>query len=414
METNQQQDRAASDVLAERERLLVQIRDANEKLVVASVHALEVADEANAARVLAEHNEERFRSLVATSSAIVWQASAEGRVQVDREHWRKLTGTETGTGETGEENEWGWLEAVHPGDRDRVREAWTAAVAAASPYECQHRIRRRDGGYAWVLARAVPIPESGPVREWIGMLTDVSDRVRVEVARERFIGILGHDLNNPLASILMGADVLEKLPNPYAKAARTIASSAHRMEAMIRDLLDFARGRLGDGIPIAPTACDLRLLCDKVVEEMEQAYPTRVMSFAGIGDLRGEWDPNRVEQVLSNLIGNAVNHGRGPIIVMCHEEGDAVVTTIHNQGPAIPAEVIPTLFEPFTTAHVGEGKQASHKGLGLGLYIVSEIVHAHGGTISVSSVEGHGTTFTIRWPRRAPAERITRERACSP
>jgi sigma-B regulation protein RsbU (phosphoserine phosphatase) len=398
METNQQQDRAPSDVLAERERLLVQVRDANEKLVVATVHALELADEANAARVLAEHNEERFRSLVATSSAIVWQASAEGRVRVDRDHWRELTGTEAGTGEA---DEWGWLEAVHPGDQDRVREAWTAAVATASPYECQHRLRRREGGYAWVVARAVPIPESGPVREWMGMLTDVSDRVRVEVARERFIGILGHDLNNPLAAILMGAQVLEDLSGPYARAAKTIASSAHRMEAMIHDLLDFARGRLGGGIPITPTACDLRLLCDQVVEEMAQAYPTRVMEFAGIGDLRGEWDPDRVEQVLSNLIGNAVKHGRGPILVMGHAEGDDVVTTIHNQGPAIPAEAIPTLFEPFTTAQVGDGKQASHKGLGLGLYIVSEIVHAHGGTISVSSVEGQGTTFTIRWPRRA-------------
>jgi PAS domain S-box-containing protein len=404
METNQQQARAPGDVLAEPERLLVQIRDANEKLVVATVHALELADAANAARVLAEHNEERFRSLVATSSAIVWQASADGRVQIDREHWRKLTGTETGTeaGPEADQDEWGWLEAVHPGDQDRVREAWTAAVAAASPYVCQHRLRRREGGYAWVLARAVPIPESGPVREWIGMLTDVSDRVRVEEARERFIGILGHDLNNPLAAILMGAEVLEKLPGPYAKAARTIARSAHRMEAMIHDLLDFARGRLGGGIPIAPTQCDLRLLCDKVVEEMEQAYPTRVMSFAGIGDLRGEWDPDRVEQVLSNLIGNAIKHGRGPVLVMGHEDGDDVVTTIHNQGPAIPAEAIPTLFEPFTTAHVGDGNRASHKGLGLGLYIVSEIVHAHGGTISVSSVEGQGTTFTIRWPRRVP------------
>jgi len=392
----EQQDRAAGDALAERERLLVQIRDANERLVLATVRAHELADEANAARVAAEHNEERFRSLVTTSSEFVWQATADGRVQVDRERWRRLTGIEVGP------EEWDWLEAVHSKDQDRVREAWTAAVAAASPYTCQYRIRRREGGYAWVLAHAVPIPGSGAVREWIGMLTDVSDRVRVEEARERFIGILGHDLSNPLAAILMGAEALCDLPEPYARSARTIAGSAHRMQAMIRDLLDFARGRLGGGIPVAPTRCDLRLLCEQVVAEMKQAYPARVMSFAGIGDLRGRWDPARVEQVLSNLIGNAVKHGAGPIWVTGHEEGDDVVTTVQNQGPAIPAAVIPTLFEPFTTAHGVDGEQAGPEGLGLGLYIVSEIVHAHGGTISVSSVEGSGTTFTIRWPRRTP------------
>jgi PAS domain S-box-containing protein len=401
MMKQEQQARAAGDAITERERLLVQVRDANEQLVIATVRAHELADEANAARVAAEHNEERFRSLVMTSSAMIWQATADGRVQVDLERWRKLTGTEVA------EEEWGWLEAVHPADQDRVREAWTAAVAEARPYECQHRLRRREGGYAWVLARAVPVPASRPVREWIGMLTDISDRVRIEEARERFIGILGHDLGNPLAAIMMGAQLLGNLPDPYAKAARAITSSAHRMEAMIRDLLDFARGRLGGGIPIARTKCDLRPLCEKVVQEMKQAYPARMLKFTGIGDLRGEWDPDRVEQVLSNLIGNAIKHGSDPIFVTGHEKGDHVVTTVHNQGPVIPAAAIPTLFEPFTTAHGVDGAQAGHKGLGLGLYIVSEIVHAHGGTISVSSVEGKGTTFTILWPRRTPPATTT-------
>lgn len=387
--------READDARAGREHLLGQLREANEKLVTAIVEAQQLADEANAARAAAVQNEERFRSLVYTSSAIVWQASADGRAQVDPDAWRRFTGVDPG------EDERGWLEAVHPDDRDRVREAWTEAVATARPYTCQHRIQSRDGGYAWVVARAVPIPETGTVREWIGMITDVSDRVRVELAREQFIGILGHDLRNPLTAIQMAVEVLGALPDPYAPVVTRVARSAHRIEAMIRDLLDFARGRLGGGIPIAPRPCDLQAMCDEVVEEMQQAYPDRAIRFEGIGDLRGEWDPDRVEQVVSNLVGNAITHGIGPVRVTGRDDGDEVVTTVHNQGPAIPAAAIPILFEPFTRP-AAEANDGTSQGLGLGLYIASEIVHAHGAAISVASREGDGTTFTIRWPRRVP------------
>ena len=343
-------------------------------------------------------NEERFRTLVTTSSALVWKATAAGHV--DHEGWQQFTGVDA------EQGDWGWLEAVHPADQDRVREAWTGAVAAGSSYSCQLRIRRREGGYAWVLARAAPIPTSGPVREWIGMLTDISDRVRVEEARERFIGILGHDLRNPLNAIMMGVELLGKLPAPHSNVVATVARSAHRMEAMIRDVLDFARGRLGDGVPVVPSQVDLHDVCEEIVAEMRQAYPGRTFSFEAAGDLRGQWDPDRVEQVLSNLVGNAVTHGEGAVRVTGNDAGDDVIITVHNEGTAIPVAVIPTLFEPFSRAAQDvSGEHGPAGGLGLGLYIASEIVHAHGGTISVSSVQGEGTTFAIRWPRKVPHRR---------
>ena len=215
-----------------------------------------------------------------------------------------------------------------------------------------------------------------------------------------FIGILGHDLRNPLATILTGLGLLDGLPDRQTKIITKLTRSAHRMEAMIRDVLDFARGRLGGGIPVALTRCDLRGICEDAVEEMKQAYPARSISFEGVGDLRGEWDPDRVEQVLSNLLGNAVTHGADPILVTSRDEGDEVVTTVHSQGPPIPTALIPTLFEPFNSTARVAGKPG--EGLGLGLYIASEIVHAHGGTISVSSVQGEGTAFAIRWPRTHP------------
>ena len=414
--------REVDAVRAERERLLDQLREANEKLVLASMQAqqladdahaaraaadrnaddanaaraaaLRSADDANAARAAADENAERFRSLVMTSSALVWRATSEGRFEVDREAWQKLTGSYPADGE------WGWLDAVHPLDQDRVRESWTAAVATAAPYACQHRIRQRKGGYAWVMGLAVPITRSGTVREWIGMMSDISDRVRLEEARDQFIGILGHDLRNPLAAIVAGIDALGDLSEPYTRTLVRLARSAHRIEVIIRDLLDFARGRLGGGIPVRPRACDMRTLCAEVVEEIRQAHPARTIEFEGIGDLRGEWDPDRIEQVVSNLLGNAVVHGEDPIVVTSRERDDRIVTTVHNQGSPIPEGVLPTLFEPFT--RTGQEVQSGQEGLGLGLYIASEIVHSHAGTLTVCSVAGEGTTFTFALPRSVP------------
>jgi PAS domain S-box-containing protein len=388
----------AEAATAERERLVVQIREANEKLVLASLRAQELAEEAIVARAAADDIAERFRSLVLTSSSLVWRATSAGRVELEHVSWRKLTGLPVS------DDEWGWLDAIHPLDRDRVRAAWDDAVASAKPYECQHRIRSRKGGFAWVLARAVPIVKSGTVCEWIGMMTDVTDRVRVEEARDLFIGILGHDLRNPLTSIVGGLDLLRELPEPYARTIARLVRSSGRIQVIVRDLLDFARGRLGGGIPIVPRACDMAVIASDVIEESKQAHPKRTFRFEGTGDLTGDWDPARIEQVISNLVGNAVVHGLDPVVVTSRPEGDHVITSVHNRGTPIPDALLPTLFEPFTRAAymTEEGQAASGVGLGLGLYISNEIVHAHGGTFSVSSSAHEGTTFTFALPRIVP------------
>ena len=383
---------------AERERRLVQIREVNEKLVLASLSALQAADDANAARAAADDVAERFRSLIVSSSSLIWRATADGRLEIDHDAWRRFTGTQA------TDDPWGWLEAVHPVDRDRVRDMWKKAVAVAAPYACQHRIRNWQGGYAWVMTRAVPILRAGSVREWIGMMSDVSDRVRVDEAREQFIGILGHDLRTPLASIVAGIEILRELPQPVGTIVARMGRSANRIEAIIRDLLDFARGRLGGGIPVAPRPCDMRSICEEVVEEIRQAHPARSIRLEATGDLRGEWDPDRVEQVLSNLLGNAIAHGSDPVVVATRPTEDRVVTSVHNQGPPISEAMLPTLFEPFTRVDQDvPDRGGRHDGLGLGLYIAREIVQAHGGTLSVTSVADEGTRFTFALPRTVPA-----------
>jgi PAS domain S-box-containing protein len=384
--------RLREEVAAAQVRIMDQMREANEKLVLATLHADALAEEADASRRAIADSEERFRTLVTASAAVIWYADAEGRIHVDPDSWRAFTGLDVDT----QEEAPGWLHAVHPDDRAAVLEAWAQATATGSVYHHRHRLRRQDQTYNWVAAQAVPIRRDGAVREWIGTMTDVNHRVLVEEARERFIAILGHDLRNPLAAIVSAAELLERaeVPVQFVRAVERIGRSARRMEVMIADVLDFARGRLGGGIPIQRESCDLGRVVAETVDETRLAFPGRDIRCQATGDLAGTWDRSRVEQVLSNLIGNAVHHGADPVTVAAQGSGDAVILSVHDEGRPIPGAHLARLFEPF---HAGARRDSG--GLGLGLYIASEIVRAHRGSISVSSTEGAGTTFSVRLPR---------------
>jgi signal transduction histidine kinase len=248
-----------------------------------------------------------------------------------------------------------------------------------------------------------------------GVVVEITDRKRAEEAqrqaaefRERFLGIVSHDLRNPLHAILLSAGVLlqsDTLVQPrHLKAVRRITLSAERMGRMIAQLLDFTRGRLGGGIPIQRQPGSLRHLCRHVVEELEASHPERELRLTATGDFQGEWDPDRLAQALGNLGKNALEHGAPdtPVDFLLREEGEHVSVEVHNEGPPIPAELLPYLFEPFRRA-VGE-ESVAREGLGLGLFIVKEIVAAHGGSVQVRSTREEGTCFTVRLPRRAQGE----------
>jgi len=171
------------------------------------------------------------------------------------------------------------------------------------------------------------------------------------------------------------------------------------MTSMIRDILDFTRGRLGGGIPLNRQAVDLASLCASIADEVESAHPSARIAIRTEGDLRGSWDQARLEQALSNLLANAVQHGGGDVTLsVAGSEREHVVITVHNGGTPIPQDQLPDLFDAFR-----KGDQ-SPSGLGLGLFIVREIVHAHDGAIEVAS-SSEGTTFTTRLSRHASSER---------
>jgi PAS domain S-box-containing protein len=372
------------------------LRDVNEQLVLSMLRSQELAEAAALANAQLALSEMRFRSLVDSIAAIVWSADARGWIRFDPQ-WHFLTGLEAGE----PSSQWDWLQGVHEADHERVRTTWERSIATGCTYECEHRLKLRRGGTIWVQARAVHIPREGqPVLEWMGMMADTTARKIVEEARERFIGVLGHDLRTPLTAIIMSAESLERMDEPEDRVRVTglIGRCSQRMNRMIADVLDFTRGRLGGGIPLSPTTANFGHACRDSVNELRAAYPAREIVFEASGDLVGVWDVDRISQVVSNLVGNAVQHGVDPVRVKVHREGDELVLVVNNQnaGEPVPVELLPHLFEPFQR---GGPDEHTHAGLGLGLYIVGEIVRAHGATIEVTSTAEGGTTFTSRWPR---------------
>jgi signal transduction histidine kinase len=232
---------------------------------------------------------------------------------------------------------------------------------------------------------------------------------RVDRSRRTFLGILGHDLRTPLAAVQMAIAGLLRQGRLDAQSAETLSlvgSTAKGMGNLIRDLLDFTATELGGRMPVSPAPADLGQVCREVVGEVRVAHPDCAIDLQTRGDLTGEWDADRLRQAVANLVVNAVQHSGntcGAEVAIAADGPDAVTLTVHNGGPPIPPEVLPTIFEPLVRGVSRESELRRRPGsMGLGLYIARSIVTAHGGTIDVTSSTAAGTTFTLRLPRHPP------------
>ncbi len=230
---------------------------------------------------------------------------------------------------------------------------------------------------------------------------------RVDQARDMFLAILSHDLRNPLGAIAMSAILLPMVSEDQAEVRAcglTIAHSASVMERMIRDLLDYTRTRLGAGMPVKPASMDLAALGGELIAEFCAAHPNRKIEFRIDGDLNGRWDTDRIRQAMSNLMGNALQHGSAdfPVTLSLRGEEANVFIDVHNGGEPIPAGELPRIFDPLIRGASADHPTRNRPGsIGMGLYIAREVAKSHDGRIDVtSSVEG-GTSFTIRLPREA-------------
>jgi signal transduction histidine kinase len=280
-------------------------------------------------------------------------------------------------------------------------------------------IFRPNGAFFGTLCAIDPRPAQLNKPEVIGMFRlfaslvafylEAQDRVATSEAkllgerqgadlRDQFIAVLGHDLRNPLASIDAGAKLLQKEPLNSKSAAilELVQSSVKRMAGLIDDVLDFARGRLGGGLSLHRDADHpLGPVLEQVVNELRAAWPRRVIETHLAVVHAVNCDPGRIAQLLSNLVGNALKHGAadGPVQIWASTDGNMFELAVANQGDPIPPETLDRLFQPFFRV----ANRSTYEGLGLGLYISSEIVRAHGGTLTVQSTPAE-TRFTVRIP----------------
>lgn len=235
----------------------------------------------------------------------------------------------------------------------------------------------------------------------------LTERGRTQEFQERFLAILGHDLRNPLAAIDMGASLLRTTSD--ARSTRIldrVGASVSRMSRMIEQILDLTRSRLGGGLEIQRSRMDLAGALHEVVEELRTAHPSRQVTLHCPSPLLGDLDRDRLLQLFSNIIGNAISHGLPDtqVVVRAQAEGSDAVVTIHNDGPSIPEELRRKLFDPFRRGD-RDSRTAQTAGLGLGLFISHQIAVGHGGSIQVESDPEEGTTFRVRLPLSAPSSK---------
>lgn len=228
-------------------------------------------------------------------------------------------------------------------------------------------------------------------------------------SRELMSGMIAHDLRNPLGAIVMSAHYLlrsDAIAGPEMKAAGRILSSATTMKKLVGDLLDFTQVRMGGHLAMTPVNMSLRDVCLDAVEELKAFHPDRTIEVTQSESVDGYWDRDRLHQVISNLVANALGHGAAdaPVTVSAALEGACARLDVHNLGEPIPAESLSEIFDPLKRVpQTGARAHPSTGGVGLGLFIVKEVARAHGGSVAVASSREAGTTFTVKLPRKSSA-----------
>jgi signal transduction histidine kinase len=276
--------------------------------------------------------------------------------------------------------------------------------------------RRNDGTLQELLFNFVYQPVRGPSGTFDGVLVagiEVTEEVRVRqeaqqrlAFEQRLIGIVGHDLRSPLSAVRMSASQLspggslhEGLRPAQARAVERVDRGARRIQSVIMSLLDLTRARSERGFPVMPGPVDLDVTVRQALEEVRAIHPQGQVHYEHRGDTRGCFDGGRLAQVTVNLLENALRYGApdSPVRLLCEGDASTLRLSVHNMGRPIPPELISQLFQPFVRG--AQSVDTVRESMGLGLYIVREIIRAHGGRIDVTSTEAEGTTFQVELPR---------------
>ncbi len=344
----------------------------------------------------------RLRQLAEALPQLAWSAGADGAPDWFNQRWRDYTGQAAGAE--------AFAGVLHPDDGPAVEALWRGALARGAGFEVEHRLRRADGEYRWFLRRAVPLSEEGGGLRWFATCTDVHDlKVSQEALRqadrlkEDFLHMASHEFRTPMTALRLQVELLRRTlgaPTPALdKASRQLAmvdAQVERLQALIGTLLDASRLDAGK-FTLDLAEVDLAELAAEVVARCAQDAEARETPITlQLAPVRGHWDRARLDQVITNLVGNAIKYGaRKPVAVEVAPRGEEAVLRVRDQGIGIAAESLASVFEQFERA----GNVRNIQGLGLGLWIARKMVEAHGGTISLESEEGRGSTFTVVLPR---------------
>lgn len=229
---------------------------------------------------------------------------------------------------------------------------------------------------------------------------------RSEHAREMFLAILGHDLRAPLSTMTLSGQLLtrgELTASEIGEIGARIRRSSRQMSSMVNDLLGYTRTQLGSGMPVSRTQTDIGQVCASAVEDASAAHPGHRFDLQTAGDLTGQFDGVRLQQLFTNLLINGAQYGdrQRPVTLAARATDDAVIVAVTNFGAVIPAASLQSIFRPLVQLASDESSDARPKtSLGLGLFVAREIAIAHGGEIAVASAADTGTTFTVRLPRK--------------
>ncbi len=336
----------------------------------------------------------QFYLLANLMPTLCWMANADGWIFWYNSRWYEYTGT------TPEQMEgWGWQSVHDPAVLPEVLKGWSTSIKSGEPFEMTFPLKSAAGSFRPFLTRITPVRgPDGSIFRWLGVNTDIGKEREALQLHEQFVAILGHDLRSPLHAISSGLAVMRKTPldERALKMAKIMQNSAARMGALIEDVLDMTRGRLGGGLIIKRDATrPLKPALQEIIAELMASFPQRVVETEFVFIEPVHCDCNRIAQLLSNILGNALTYGAPDQAVKVYGSSTAeqVELSVVNGGEPIPAADLERLFQPFFRGAV----RPSRQGLGLGLYIAHEIAVAHGGTLEVSSTPKE-TRFTFRMP----------------
>ncbi len=381
----------------------------------ASAAVAEERERALMLRDLGLSRERRYRNLADAVPDIVWTAGPDGAIDYYNRRWFEFSGLSAGAAATTP-----WLSLVHPEEQDRCRARWEAALEEGARFEGEYRFLSADGSYRWLLARAIPERgQSGGVVSWLGTFTDIEENKRAERERERllsqtmeavrtrdeFLSVASHELKTPVTSLRLQLELLLRKvwadgAEPKKLAAKLESSIRHvdKLGRLVGQLVGVTRIQSGK-LELELEDFDLSLLVQQIVDRFaEDAAQAGVdLSFRCPAPVVGRWDHLQIDQVITNLITNAIKFGAGqPVEVAVSTDASTATLVVRDHGPGIEPDDLDRIFERFERT----SSARTIGGMGLGLYIVRRIVVAHGGTISVESEPGEGSSFIASLPLR--------------